>query len=270
MWCFPFMIQRVYSQWRQRSRKLFWWLNHFFFSDNFLEVVTLVLTKSASCWGVQRVTDWAKFQVRISKGDAQTPLPICSHDYFQVRISKGDAQTPLPFCSHDYWHRCVDVQVRCAILWQSRVITSFVFLSFLFSPHPLSLLLIRPLFMSLLSPFIISALSLISGVSVFFAMTFLSHQARPRQGARFCCFSRSFSDPYFSWCCCCCWGRLGIVCEKNFLVRVWVRVGDGFLVTRVFWCATICLCIRIHTFALSIYFIIAFPSFDYGFHLGEF
>ena len=34
-------------------------------SVKFPEVVTLVLTKSASCWGVQRVTDLAKFQVRI-------------------------------------------------------------------------------------------------------------------------------------------------------------------------------------------------------------
>ena len=33
------------------------------FSVNFPEVVTLVLTKSASCWGVQSVTDLAKFQV---------------------------------------------------------------------------------------------------------------------------------------------------------------------------------------------------------------
>ena len=36
-----------------------------FSSVKILEVVTLVLTKSASCWGVQRVTDLAKFQVRI-------------------------------------------------------------------------------------------------------------------------------------------------------------------------------------------------------------
>ena len=51
------------------------------FSVKFPEVVILVLTKSASCWGVQRVTDFAKFQVQITKDEAQMPLLFCSHDY---------------------------------------------------------------------------------------------------------------------------------------------------------------------------------------------
>ena len=51
-----------------------------FFSVNFPEVVTLVLTKSTSCWGVLRVTNLAKLQVRITKDEAQTPLPFCSND----------------------------------------------------------------------------------------------------------------------------------------------------------------------------------------------
>ena len=67
----------MYSQWSQRSRKLCCCI--FFFK--FPEVVSLVLTKSASCLGVHRVTDSAKFQVRITKDEAQTPLLFCSHDY---------------------------------------------------------------------------------------------------------------------------------------------------------------------------------------------
>ena len=46
----------------------------FFFSVKFPEVVTLVLTKSARFLGVQRITDLGKFQIRITKDEAQTPL----------------------------------------------------------------------------------------------------------------------------------------------------------------------------------------------------
>ena len=132
---------------------------------NFPEVVTLVLTKSASCWGVQRVIDLAKFQVWITKGEAQAPLLFCSHDYCSL----------FRFC---------------------------VCVFFFFCPLTLLFCLILSLLVLLHSRFIISALSLISGVSAFLAVTFLSPQARPRQGAVFCCCILSFSYRYF---CCRCW-----------------------------------------------------------------
>ena len=58
---------------RQRNRKLCWCSFFCFFRGggvNFPELVTLVLIESACCWGDQRVTDLAKFQVRITKDEA--------------------------------------------------------------------------------------------------------------------------------------------------------------------------------------------------------
>ena len=75
---------------KQNTAGVVFYFLSFFLIVNFPEVVTLVLTKSASCSGVERVTDLAKFQVRITKDEAQTPLLFCSHDYcsrFRLYVS---------------------------------------------------------------------------------------------------------------------------------------------------------------------------------------
>ena len=103
------------------------------------------------------------------------------------------------------------------------------------------------------SPFIISALWLISGVSAFFVVTFLSQQARRHQGAVFCCCICSFS--YLCFCCC----RLLIRHLGIAYVMVWLLIVARFQVTLAFWCVTIC--VRVY---MRVFFFIAFPSFGLG------
>ena len=72
------------------------------------------------------------------------------------------------------------------------MITVFSLFSPSLSPH-----LILSLHVLLLSRFIISAFSLINGVSAFLFVTFISQQAKPRQGAVFSSCMRSFHVPVF-------------------------------------------------------------------------